>query len=150
MLPRSHILAVRFGAGLVLAALARKVSAALFLLNPRKFSRHFKCIICNVIPRFESWRPSQQVVDLAHFLRSAPNAREQRAFATSDIVCASQTRRKGVKFGVCLSGVNLASVFVRENASRSYSLAPTRKRKIREPRDLGRWPAPSPTAAVQA
>jgi hypothetical protein len=73
----------------------------------------------SAIPRFESWRPSQQVVDLAPFLRSAPNAGEQRAFATSDVVCASQTGRKGVKFGVCLSGANLASVFVRENASAS-------------------------------
>jgi hypothetical protein len=78
----------------------------------------------SAILRFESWRPSQQVIDLALFLRSAANAREERAFATSDVVCASQTRRKGVKFGVCLSGANLASVFVRENASRSYSLAP--------------------------
>jgi hypothetical protein len=57
---------------------------------------------------------SQQVVDLSLVLRSAPIAREQRAFATSDVVCASQTRKKGVKFDVCLSGVNLASVFVRE------------------------------------
>jgi hypothetical protein len=71
------------------------------------------------IPWFESWHPSQQVVDLGLFLRLAPNAREQPAFATSDVVCASQTRRNGVKFGVCLSGVNLASVFVREDASRS-------------------------------
>jgi hypothetical protein len=99
----------------------------------------------SAIPRFESWRPSQQVIDLALFLRPTPNAREQRAFATSDVVCASQTRRKGVKFGVCLSGANLASVL----SARMHRRHPRGKRKIREPRDFGWWAAPSPTAAVK-
>src|ERR1700692_1427835 len=103
MLPRSHILAVRFGACLVLAALARKVSAASFSLNPRKFSRHFKCIVCNAIPMFESWRPSQPTRSLpGDFLNFAKSRHFRRLVARSPVSgeesrpsCAESLKSRG-------------------------------------------------------